>query len=166
LQKGSETKGAGQAPSSGGGKAQGEGGGRLQGGAASSGGNSIPLGKGQTESESETPSERLRLTDRPAVKEEVKTEEVAVKEENALKEENPLQKGSQICANKISETDADNEQYSSSKRLEKEHAKVVFPFGMNPVVMPANSPVEVPLEKGHCIIREHFLEWFCGFNSQ
>ena len=48
----------------------------------------------------------------------------------------------------ISETDADNEPYSSSKRLEKEHAKVVFPFGMNPVVMPSNSPVEAPLDKG------------------
>ena len=125
LQKGSETKGAGKASSSGG---------------------------------SDTPSERLRLTERPAVtlqerpEEEVKTEEVAVKEEN------PLQKGSQSWAN-ISETDAsgeganadthaDNEPSSSSKPLKKENAKVVFPFGMNPVVMPANSPVEVPLKKG------------------
>ena len=65
------------------------------------------------------------------MKEEVKTEEAAVKEENALKEENPLQKGSQSCA-KISETDADNEPSSSSKRLEKEHAKVVFPFWHEP----------------------------------
>ena len=82
----------------------------------------------------------------------MKTEEVAVKEEN------PLQKGSQSWAN-ISETDAsgeganadthaDNEPSSSSKPLKKENAKVVFPFGMNPVVMPANSPVEVPLKKG------------------